>query len=362
MKAEYLVRIAINSANLNLFRRQSKSQLGLVLKIALLFCSSAAFAQQENEINLNARYFEYQQAAMFSHLQWPESLTKISVNLLPIKNYSGIPIEQRDERPEYFYHGKLPLAMNNIFRDATLASRYFVPTNNKADYQMELILDSYQLPFQYAPDDQWWKKLHGQADRWLQTPKNASITMTIKITSGNKKIKPWMEKVQMMLSNCDLNTLPQPQSWMNNRDQITQNYLSTTPGQTFLAAANFLILKSINRIHQQPLLGQIKHKHGSTLHLISNETNFTMGETLKVYYQDADNGKSGLSAGTIKVINTDRNHAIAYPVTLRADHLKVGDWVELKSPAPYSKPLSKFRSASQCAEVVVAEVADANEG
>ena len=133
------------------------NQLNFYCKLTLLI-SSVSVAVQASEHN---RYLQYQQAANYTHLKWQNQIRpKVNLTLLPIKNYSGIPMEFRQESADYFYHGKLPGVLNDIVADAFRASRYFAINQDRADYRIELILDEYQLPFTYAPDDTWWQKLH----------------------------------------------------------------------------------------------------------------------------------------------------------------------------------------------------------
>lgn len=305
--------------------------------------------------SLKYQNLEYQQAAKYSHLSWSEvSSEKVTLELSALKNFSGIPIEQREEKPKYYYHGKLPKIMDSIYQDAFLSSRFFSLVNQNADYKIELTLDHYKLPFNYDPEDQWWNKLYIKADRWLQKPPNTGIKLTLKMSSGKKPIKTWIKSVSMAMSNCDLNKHPQPQSYLANKNQVIRNYLSTTPGQTFLAATNFLILKAIQHIHQQPGLAKVEKVIGNQIHLYSPLLTFTNGEFLPVFYQDDKQVKSLFSTGQVEVIKAMQNHAIAYPINLRSDHIRVGDWIEMKDFPEYSNPISVFIAAKQCAPVITA--------
>ena len=58
---------------------------------------------------------------------------------------------------------------------------------------------------------------------------------------------------------------------MNNRNEMTRIYLSTTPGQSFLAATNFLILKAIQRIHQQAPLAIVESRFGSEIFTLQRQ-------------------------------------------------------------------------------------------
>jgi hypothetical protein len=275
--------------------------------------------------------------------------------LLPLKNFSGIPMAHREADANYFYHGKLPRVMNQITTDAFIASRMFSVVKQPADYQIELTLDEYQLPFKYAPDDTWWQALHDQTDRWLQEAPPTHVKLTLAIKSGQKPIKPFMDSVEMVLSNCDLNAVPQPATAATNQDELSRIYLSTTPGQTFLAATNFLVLRAIERLNQEQLSGQIIDKFGSEIYLASDSVEFVEGQLLEVFYSRQPSGQSAISAGKLEVIKAMGVEALAYPVNLRADHLTVGDWVALERPTAISQPQSHFIAANQCASVYTSE-------
>lgn len=317
------------------------------------------FATGSNCLAFNSthdRQLEYQQAANFTHLKWNNQLqSSIKLRLPPIKNYSGIPMENRDENAEYFYHGKLPTILDDIVADSLIASRYFSINHEEADYQLEFILDDYRLPFQYAPDDKWWEKLHAQTDRWLQTPASTYVKLSIKLSSGKKKIKSWMDSIEVRLSNCELNEFPQPATSHNNSNPIIKNYLSTTPGQSFLAATNFLIVAVIERIHQQAALAIVENRFDGEISLYSENGSFTVGDILEVYHNHPEKGKSTMSAGQVKVISANQNRALAYPLNMRADNIRENDWVTLPRPVNFSRPLSMFKPSKRCAEVITAE-------
>jgi len=334
-------------------------QLKLIGLMAILLtqCALCIGFEVNKKQDQNQRYFEYQQASTYTHLNWAETVSeKISLSLKPIINYSGIPIENREEKAEYFNYGKLPQIMNNIYLDAFAATRLFQPSlanslNKPSDYQVELIIDQFDLPFKYAADDHWWEKLHDQTDRWLKSPANAGIKLTIKITSGSKKIKPWIDSVKMVLSNCDLNAMPQPQTSGNNKNELTKLYLSTIPGQPSLAATNFLVYKTIQRLNQQPLLGNVVRKYQDQIYLSSQSANFSQGQVLDLFYNNVKTGKAEFCAGQVKVIKTFQNHATAFPISLRSDHITVGDWVEINNPVSFEHPPSTFVAAGSCADV-----------
>ncbi|MET1254806.1 hypothetical protein [Aliikangiella maris] len=298
---------------------------------------------------------EFQKAAAFTHLQWPNiASSPISIKLNPLINYSGIPMEERQEKAEYYYHGKLPMAMNRIVRDAFRSTHLFNPDISEADYEVALIINRYQLPFKFAPDDIWWQKLHDETDRFLQSPPPSLVELSIKLSSGKKPIKSWISTVEIILSNCDLNATPQPSTVHLNQDPTVSSYLSTTPGQSFLAATNYLLLRLMERLQQEPLLGQIDKIVEQEIYLHSEQANFIQGNRLNVFYNHPQTGKASLPSGQIKVVKAMQNRAIAYPVSLRTDHLKPGDWIEIFGQQVFTHPKSQFTPANHCAEVDIA--------
>jgi hypothetical protein len=296
--------------------------------------------------------YNFSEAAYYTHLKWTEKLQhKIKIKFAPLQNYSGIPLQSREEKAEYYNYGKLPTILNKIAEDAFIASRHFELATAEPDYTAQLIIEDYQLPYHYSPDDTWWQKLHDQTDRWVQKPKHAQIKMSLKLSSADKKIKPWLSSVTMSLSNCDLNQEPQAQTSYNNQEQTTRQYLSTTPGQTFMAATNYLLVKALQRLNSEPKLARVASKFGHEIHLKSEQAEFTQGDVLALFYSNPKNQKSQHAAGKIKVIHANQDHAIAYPLSLRADHIKVGDWVEVGNKSHLLMPESHYTISEQCAKV-----------
>jgi len=334
-------------------RRQLNIALSTLMTLGILISGhTIAVSSDSNQL-------EHLQAARYTHLKWRETgRIKTPVKLLSIVNYSGIPIEAREEKADYFSYGKLPLAMNNIWQDVFIASRYFSPSEQQADYQMQLILDEYQLPYEFAADDHWWQKLHDQTDRWLQPAANSRVSLTLQISSGRRTIEPWTSSIQMSMTDCDLNQFPQPRTWRSNQDQLIKRYLSTTPGQTFLAAVNYLTLKAIQRLEQQPEQGRVSGKYGGEVYLTAEQARFTRGETVDLYYRDSQHSASAHApvAGQLKIIKTSPAKTVAYPVNLRSDHIKVGDYVEVSKSGDFHKPASVYQPTTKCAPVESAQI------
>lgn len=338
----------INSRVLNNINLISITSLLLILPTLALTSEKPADHQ---------RYFEYQQAVPFTHLNWPGTLTTaFKLNFLPIQNYSGIPIENREEDAQYYLHGNMPAQVQRIMEDTFEASRLFKSVSSNPDYHAQLTIDSYKLPFAYAPDNTWWQALHDDTDRWLQTPGKTYIKASLKLTSGTRPLKPWMDYVEIVLSNCDLNALPQPATAQMHNDELSKRFLSTTPGQTFLAATNFLVLRAIDRLNQESSLAKVERKFNQSVYLKSEHAPFVQGKVVNLLYNHSENGVSDLPAGQLKIIKTMHNKAIAYPINLTQGNIRVGDWVELKSPIKMQQPKSVFEPANKCASVHTAEV------
>ena len=101
----------------------------------------------------------------------------------------------------------------------------------------------------------------------------------------------------------------------------------------------------------QPLLGKVARKYGDEVYLTSQSANFTQGQVLDLFYDNEKTGKAEISAGQVKVIKTFENHATAYPISLRSDHITIGDWVEISKPKTFYKPASTFVATGSCADV-----------
>lgn len=318
-------------------------------------------ASSLNEAISSVSELRYQSAAAYSHLKWQQlPQSPISVELRPIQNYSGIPLEQRDENSDYFNHGKIPQAINPLFSDLLNASRYFDSNmtylgGSHSDYRLQLSIDSYQLPFKYEPDDIWWKELNADLDRWFASPKNARIKLSLSITSGSKHISNWMRSIEMTMDPCDLNSTPQPLTSAQNDNQTIRHYVQTTPGQAFVAASNYLILQAIDYINQKQGFARVVKKEQNEIFLKSNDSSFVLGETLGLYYQRDGQVQSILPVGRVQIIKTYNHQAVAYPVDIRADQIKAGDWVEVSERHAYIKPKSVFEAKNQCAKVMVAQ-------
>ncbi len=319
--------------------------------LAFFVLSTATFASDSlTDSTTQESALPGQLTAQYTHLKWDSQVeNKIPVRLIPIKNFSGIPFEDRNEKADYYYHGKIPESVNLIAADLLLASRHFDVNQQTPDYTFEFTLDRYKLPFKYAPDDIWWQDLHDQTDRWLQSPGDSIVKLTLNISSKNKSIPSWSESTEMRLSNCYLNRFPQPSTFNQNSNTRIRKYLTTTPGQAFVAATNYLIMNAIEKLNQTQFIGQVERKLGQDIIITRNKGNFTMGEILNVYFNHAKTGVSRYSAGTIKIIQTMGRQAIAYPVNLRADHITINDKVGIKA-MKISRPDYHFQPVNQCEE------------
>ncbi|MCW8997757.1 MAG: hypothetical protein OQK04_03495, partial [Kangiellaceae bacterium] len=213
--------------------------------------NSAIESRIQNLLKQSKRSFEYSEAAKYTHLKWSERMNKYSVGLLPVLNYSGIPIEARDESTDYYDHGKLPVEINHLFRDTLTTSRQFNLNQRKPDYWLQLTIEEYHQPFPFAANDKWWQTARDTVDRAFTSAKPATVKLSLKVTAGERPFRQWKDAASMTISNCDLNTTPQALSSINNQNQILKDYLSTTPGQAFLSASNFLIIQTVKRLAEE---------------------------------------------------------------------------------------------------------------
>jgi len=333
--------------------------LGLMLLIVSRFLS----AEDSYQMEVTPSQFKHQQAANFTNMHWLEQpQSAINIQLLPLKNFSGIPMQKRIEKSDYYYHGKIPLDIQSLFSDLVIASRYFNPVNLESiressifDYQFQLIIERYQLPFEYAPDDILWKELKADVDRWHVEPKSASVKLSLKITSGQRHLSPWFQSITMTLSDCDLNQQPQALTYKENANNIIREYAKTSPGQTFIAASNYLILQAIQHISQQHRMAKVISNNHNELFIKSKDSSFKIGEQLALYYKSTGETQSALPVGNIEIIKTYKTQAVAYPIDIRVDQIKPGDWVQISETHPYQAPEFSFEKKNSCSQIAMIE-------
>jgi len=136
-------------------------------------------------------------AANFTHINWPHYRGQsVTVLLAPIINHSGIPFEQKDEDVTDFEHGPIPLSVNQLFASLVSSSRYFTTAGDSSDYQFQLRINRFQLPYEYSADGGWWETLLGGAQRMVSSDKGANISVSLEITSHRKSIPLWLRTQQ----------------------------------------------------------------------------------------------------------------------------------------------------------------------
>ncbi|MBV1907886.1 MAG: hypothetical protein KUG78_01105 [Kangiellaceae bacterium] len=331
-----------------------RSSLSLSLFIILfgVFPSSA-----DDKIPNISGTINYQHAARYSHLQWQElPVSPVAIKIKPLVNFSGIPEDSVIKDTKYYDHGKLPLSINNLFSDLTRSTRYLVHNQRSNDIQLELTINRYSHPYLYAPDEHWYQKLHDQVDRWAVTKKHASVELTLKMKSLKHQFKPWVKSVKATLSHCDINDNPQPLSNQNYKDESLLAYSQSAVGQSFIAASNFLLLQAIEHVNGLKQRAQVESKHQNELMLISEQGELIEGRSYQLYFNDSYPTQYRRPAGKIQIIKSFGHQAIAYPETLRADHIEPGDWVELETLASPIRPKYIFDAKNKCAKVSVAKL------
>ena len=334
------------------------------LILAPLTAISSTLASNLFNENKTLSKLEYQEASRFTHLKWSADQSLINnIEILPILNFSGIPIEQRIEKANYYTHGKIPSEVNNLFINLIDSSHYFnsiktsanTNTNHQSDYQFQLQINQYQLPFKYAPDDNWWTKIHDDVDRWLLPANNAKISLTLKITGNKMQTPSWSRTIESTVSACELNKLSQPMALQGNNKIITE-YSLTTTGQAFISASNFLILQAIHHLNKNNNLAHVSNISNNEIFITSDKHEFSIGQNLNLFHNNEYSGQSVLPAGKVQIIKTYQNQAVAYPVNLRVDQIKEGDWVEASQVASFTPPESVFTSVKTCSYAEVIDI------
>jgi len=327
-----------------------------ILALSGLSLISTNISANDAQTDIPTSKLEFQSASKYSHLKWHSQLdSPTKIHILPIQNYSGIPLKVKQQDANNFDYSEIPASIGQLFADLIDASRYLEVDEIDDNFQFQLSIEEYQLPFDFKPEGGWVDEINGKIDRWFVSPKNSQVKLSLRIT-GKHPIKPWIHSVSAVLDNCDLNNIPQPLTSANNSNKVLVEYVKTAPGQAFTAASNYLILQGIKHIKQKHTFAQVTSKHSNELILTTKNNSFTIGEKLSVYYQNNYSNQSDLPAGEVQIIKAYSNQAVAYPITLRPDQIKKGDWIKLSNHTPVQLPHSKFSSKNQCAEVEIANL------
>ncbi|PCI72764.1 MAG: hypothetical protein COB38_03200 [Gammaproteobacteria bacterium] len=327
----------------------SKKSYSNFLLIILIITSQSTAASSSDQKEIS-----YQEAASYTHLLWNNTNQQpININLLPIQNFSGIPIEKRSENTEYFNHGKIPIEIDLLAR-SLLQSSYQLRLKNKmaGDYQFQFSLEKYQLPHQYAPDDNIWQEYKDEVDRWLDRGVSSQVKLTLNITSVNKPTLPWSKSILAQLTQCDLNKSPQPLlPFASNNKNLTQ-YVKSMPAQAFIAANNYLILEALKYLRSRNEFATIEKINGGELFIKSLRTHFNQGDSLSVHQEN--NGQvSSFPIGLVEIVKTFENQATAYPLNFKSSHVRVGDKIALNNSEQFQQPDYLLKSKNACGMVKV---------
>ena len=292
---------------------------------------------------------ENQQAADFTHIKWPSN-NKSSVKILlhPIVNRSGIPLTNDKEKSENFNHSKIPLSIAPLFNGMINSSQYFTSSEQQSDYQLELTIDKYQLPYDYSPDDNWWQRLTGKFDRLFSSAENARVSLSLRISSNKKYIPTWQSNISVSISQCELNKSPQNLAYDKEQQAELGNYLRSAMGQSFVAAGNFLILQAIHYVNNNGAMARVDKVNQNDLLIVAKNNSFDVGEKLALYHNNSYSNQTRLPVGSVQVIKTFENQALAYPVNLSIGSIMEGDWVKVNNTETYPTPGSLFDPVTQC--------------
>ncbi len=327
----------------------SKNTGSIFILIVVIITSQLTFASPKMKNKIS-----YQNAASYTHLLWNNiNQQPININLLPIQNLSGIPIEKRTENTEYFNHGKIPIEIDLLSSSLIQASQQFLLKRNIAgDYRFQFAIEQYKLPHQYAPDDSIWQEYKDEVDRWLQTGRSSQVKLTLKITSVNKPTLPWSKSILAQLTQCDLNLSPQPLlPFASNNENLSQ-YVNSMPAQAFIAANNYLILEALKYLRSRNKFATIEKINGGEFILKSASTHFTQGDNLSIHQENK--GKiSGFPVGLVEIVKTFENQATAYPLNFKPSQVREGDRVALNNTNQFEKPDYLLNSKNACGMIQV---------
>lgn len=340
----------------------SQKKSSLILSLLLIAAFSSQILAKSVFLHRQVAWLKNQEAAQYTALQWqPNDKSLVKVRILPTLNYSGIPMEYREEQAEYFNHGKIPANVTQLFTDLLNSSHYFLALNdeeasNPSEYELQLAIEKYQLPFTYQADDIWWQEINADVDRWLLTPQPSTIKLTLTLFDSHNKKQLLTKSITTTLSQCDLNAHVQSLTWQNNRDSTLNQFIKTTPGQSFIAASNFLILEAIHLIDPKRKQALVANTFENEIFILAENSHFKIGQQLDIYQKTPYQHASQLPIGQVQIVKTFANQAVAYPLNFRSDQLLKGDWLDVKNSKPFSAPLSHFLAKRQCSETPVTDL------
>ncbi|MDQ7051049.1 MAG: hypothetical protein Q9M92_16565 [Enterobacterales bacterium] len=350
----------MKSPNASLLNTQPKYLFALSLFLIAAF--SMQLAAKSIFSHRQVSWLKNQDAAEYTSLQWlADSKSLVKVKILPTLNYSGIPMEHREEQADYFNHGKIPANVTQLFADLLNSSHYFFSINEKdntsvAEYEFQLTIEKYQLPFSYQADDIWWQEINGDVDRWMLTPKPSTIKLTLTMFNSYSKKQVLSKSITTTLSQCDLNAHVQRLTWHNNKDTVLNQFLQTTPGQSFIAASNFLILEAIHLIDPKRKQALVADKFENEIFILAEDTHFEVGQQLDIFQQTPYYRPSQLPIGQVEIVKTFANQAVAYPINFRSDQLAKGDWLDVKNSNPFKAPLVNYLAKNHCSKTPVTDL------
>ena len=324
---------------------------GFFRLIALLvICLLSNYAHSEPKQHRSSpSILEHQQAANYTHVKWPNNGgNQVKILRRVIINRSGVPLTSKTEQPQEFNHSSTPLPIDSLFESMLNASQYFLSSDLKSDYQLELIIDQYQLPFDYSAGETWWQSLTSKLDQLFSSARDARITLSMRLSSNKRHIPTWQRDISVSISECELNQSPQSLVFDPKRREELTSYARSTIGQSFIAASNFLILQAIEHINNNGTMARVDKVNQNDLLLVAQKSLFSLGEKLPLYHNNSYSNQTRLPVGSVQVIKTFENQALAYPIDLSIGSIKVGDWVKVNNSAIYLKPSSIFDPVTQC--------------
>ena len=320
-----------------------------ILIVTILLFASSGLRSDAKQANSSESALENKTAADFTHVKWRNRGTNsVQILIQPIINRSGIPLSDQQDNEENFDHSKIPFSIDSFFAGMINASQYFTSSDQQGDYQLQLVIDQYQHPFDYSPNENWWQGLGGKVNRMFSTTQNAQITLSLRLKSHKRHIPIWQKDISVSLTGCELNKAPQSLDFPSEQKGELNRYAQSSMGQTFIAAGNFLILQAIHQVNTNGLMARVDKVNQNDLLLVADNNLFNLGEKLALYHNNSYSNQTRLPVGSVQVIKTFENQALAYPVDLSMSSIKVGDWVKIDETDVYPKPVSIFDPFTQC--------------
>ncbi|MCF6194056.1 MAG: hypothetical protein L3J46_06965, partial [Kangiellaceae bacterium] len=124
-------------------------------------------------------------------------------------------------------------------------------------------------------------------------------------------IPTWQRDISGSISECELNKAPQSLAYPLEQKSELNRYAHSSIGQSFIAAGNFLILQAIHHVQANGVMARVDKVNQNDLLLVADNNSFNIGEKLALYHNNFYSNQTRLPVGSVQVIKTFENQALA---------------------------------------------------